>query len=116
QDASGGGVPLRTIGFVAAGVGVAGLAAFAIAGSMAKSEFDTLEEECGSARCTDPKYADNVDSGKRMQTIANIGLIVGAVGVVAGGTLIVLGGPSKKEGAGLLVMPGSLGVGYRGRF
>lgn len=112
--ASGGGA--RTLGFVVAGVGVAGMATFAIAGSMAKSEFDTIEEECGGDRCTDPKYADNVDRGKRLETIANVGLVVGAIGLIAGGTLIVLGGPKQKEGAGLMVSPGGLGVGYRGRF
>jgi hypothetical protein len=112
--ASGGGV--RTLGFVVAGVGVAGMAAFAIAGSMAKSEFDTIEEECGGDRCTDPKYADDVDRGKRLETIANVGLVVGAIGLIAGGTMIVLGGPKQKEGAGLMVSPGGLGVGYRGRF
>lgn len=107
---------LRTVGFVTAGVGLAGLAAFGIAGSMAKGEFDTLEDECGSQRCSDPKYADTVDRGKRMQTIANIGLVVGAVGLVAGGTMILLGGPQQKEGAGLLLTPGGLGLGYRNRF
>jgi hypothetical protein len=111
---SGGG--LRTIGFITAGVGIAGIAVFGITGSMAKSEFDTIEEECGGERCTDPKYADNVDRGKRLQTIANVGLIVGAVGLVAGGTMIVLGGPKRQEGAGVLVTPGGFGVGYRGRF
>jgi hypothetical protein len=113
-EPSGGG--LRTAGFVVAGVGVVGLAAFGIAGSMAKSEFDRLEDECGGERCSDPKYADNVDSGKRLQTIANIGLIVGAVGLVAGGTMIFLGGPKQREGAGLLVEPGGFAVGYRKRF
>ena len=107
---------LRTIGFVVAGVGVAGMAVFGIAGSMAKSEFDTLESECGSARCTDPKYADNVDSGKRMQTIANVGLVVGALGLVAGGTMIVLGGPKSRETASVMFTPGGVGVGYQKRF
>jgi hypothetical protein len=111
-----GGGSLRTVGFVAAGIGVAGLAVFGIAGSMAKSEFDSLEEECNGERCTDPKYADTVDRGKNLQTIANIGLVVGAVGLVAGGTMILLGGPKKRESAGLIIQPGGFAVGYRQRF
>lgn len=107
---------LRTVGFVTAGVGVAGLVVFGVAGSMAKSEFDGLEEECNGERCTDPKYADNVDSGKRLQTIANIGLVVGAVGLIAGGTMILLGGPKKQEGAGLILEPGGFALGYKKRF
>ncbi|MCA9595744.1 MAG: PEGA domain-containing protein [Myxococcales bacterium] len=89
--------PWRSIGFVSAGVGVAGIAVFAVAGTMAKSKHDQLEDECGGQRCTDPKYADTVDSGKRLQTIANVGLAVGAVGVLAGGTMILLGGGGEKE-------------------
>jgi hypothetical protein len=107
---------LRTVGFVTVGVGVAGLAAFGIAGFMAKSEFDRLESECGSQRCGDAKYADNVDRGKRLETVANIGLIVGAVGLLAGGTMILFGGPKQKEGAELVVSPGGFELGYRGRF
>ncbi len=114
------GTPWRTVGFVSAGVGVAGLAVFAVAGSMAKSKFNQLEDECGGTRCSDPKYADTVDSGKRSQTIANVGLVVGAVGIVAGGALIVLGGSSKSEKAarGPTVDVGRRGVtlGYSGVF
>jgi hypothetical protein len=111
---SGGG--LRTVGFISAGIGVAGLAAFGIAGAMAKSEFDELESACNGERCSDDKYADNTDRGRRLQTIANVGLIVGAVGLLAGGTMILLGGPKQKEGAGLVVSPAGFEVGYRGRF
>jgi hypothetical protein len=108
---------LRTAGFVAAGVGVVGLAVFAIAGSMANSRFATLEDECGDSRCQDPKYADTVDEGKRFDTMANIGLVVGALGLAAGGAMIVFGGPSKpSEGASVAVSPSALSFGYRGRF
>jgi hypothetical protein len=113
------GTPWRTVGFVSAGVGVAGLAVFAVAGSMAKSKFSQLEDECGGTRCSDPKYADTVDSGKRSQTIANVGLVVGAVGIVAGGALIVLGGSSSEKAArGPTVDVGSQHVtlGYAGVF
>jgi hypothetical protein len=115
EPSSSGGT-LRTVGFITAGVGIAGIAAFGIAGSLAKSEFDRLETDCDGERCTDAKYADNVDRGKRMQTVANVGLIVGAVGLLAGGTMIVFGGPKQKEGAGLVVSPGGFELGYRGRF
>lgn len=90
----GGGV--RIAGFVVAGLGVAGLGAFAGAGLAAKGKFSTLETECGAARCVDPKYADVIDSGKTLQTVANIGLGAGVAGVVSGALMIALGGPKKQ--------------------
>lgn len=113
---SGGG--LRTAGFVTAGVGVAGLAVFGIFGSMASAKHSQLEDECGGSRCTDPKYADVVDSGKRAQTVANVGLIVGAAGVLAGGAMIAFGGPSAEKAPGptASVAHGGFSLGYAGRF
>lgn len=88
---------LRTVGYVTAGVGVVGLGLFAVTGSMASSKFSELEDECGGKRCTDPKYADTVDSGKRLETIANVSLVVGSVGLLAGGAMILFGGPSAER-------------------
>jgi hypothetical protein len=109
----GGGV--RTAGFVAAGVGVAGMVLFAISAVAAESEFSTLEDECGKERCTDPKYADTVDSGKRWDTLANVGLIVGIVGIGAGAGMIVFGGPKPAEG-GTALNVGPTGFKLSGRF
>ena len=89
----GGGV--RIAGFIVAGLGAAGMGAFAGAGLAAKSKFTTVETECGSARCTDPKYGSVIDSGKTLQTIANAGLGVGIAGIVGGALMIALGGPSR---------------------
>lgn len=61
----GGGLGLvRILGIVVGGVGVVGLVTGTATGVMSNGKFATLEEECGGARCTDPKYADDVDSGK----------------------------------------------------
>lgn len=92
---SGGGV--RTAGFVVAGLGVAGMGLFAVTGLMANSKFKTLEEECGGVRCTDPKYADTIDSGKTLDLLATIGLIAGATGIAAGGAMILFGGSSSAD-------------------
>lgn len=92
--ASSGGIS-KTWGYVGLGVGAAGLAAFTIFGLSAKSTHDKLDEECGGP-CTDPKYQDDIDSGKRSQTFANIGLGIGAIGVAAGVGILLFGGPSKE--------------------
>jgi hypothetical protein len=109
---------LRTIGFITAGVGVLGIGVFAVAGSMSNSKFNEVESDCGGERCSDPKYADTIDSGKRLETIANVGLIVGGVGLLAGGAMILFGGPSsEKTGAASLdVRPGRFTLGYARSF
>jgi hypothetical protein len=109
QETRGGGV--RVAGFVVAGLGVAGMGLFAGAGLMANSKFATLQKECGSARCADPKYADTVDAGKTLDLLANIGLGVGAAGIASGALMIALGGPKKAPPrAAWLIGPTSVGI------
>ena len=111
----GGGV--RIAGFVIAGLGVAGMGAFAGAGLAAKSKFSAVETECGNARCTDPKYGDVIDSGKRLQMIANLGLGVGIAGLVGGAVMIAVGGPSKAAlPAQIEVGPNGAGLRFAGTF
>ncbi len=107
---------VRTAGFVVAGIGVAGFATFAVAGLMANSKFNSVKNACHDTRCTDPSYADQIDKGKTLDRIATTGLIVGAVGIVAGGTMILLGKPGGREGVALDVSPGGARVGYSGSF
>ena len=63
------------------------------------------------------------DSGSTQQTLANVGLIVGAVGVTAGVTMLVIGlssddggteSASTQPSTSLAVGPGFTGL--RGRF
>jgi hypothetical protein len=81
--------PLRTWSYVAGGVGIAGFATFAIFGAMTSSKYSSLQSACPGGRCPAGKQGD-VDSGKTDQTVANVGLGVGIVGLVAGGTLFFL--------------------------
>ena len=90
---------LRPYAYVAAGAGVAGLAAFTAAGSMSNATFANLEQTCRGP-CP-ANRADDVSAGKTEQTVANIGLIVGALGVAAGVTLFVVSHtPERTEKAG----------------
>jgi hypothetical protein len=111
---------LRPYAYVAGGIGVAGLGLFAVAGIMANGTYSDLSDSCGGP-CP-PDRQDDVDAGKTQQTLANIGLIVGAVGLAAGATLFVLsvtGGDSTEQDQGsassqLVVGPGYAGL--RGSF
>jgi hypothetical protein len=116
-DTSAHGGTLRTLGFVAGGVGVAGFAVFTVAGLSAKSTYDQLSRECGSAGCADSAHRDAIDRGKSQQTVANLGLIVGAVGIAAGGTLLLLGLSQHPDtGASVALAPGGGTISYLGTF
>jgi len=101
---------IRTAGFVVGGVGVAGLVVAVAAGAGALSKLSQLEKECGKSRCTNPEYGGVVDEGRRWQTTANIALTVGAAATVAGGLMIVLGGPAAATGTRPVSQRASVGV------
>jgi hypothetical protein len=109
---------MRTGAYVAGGVGVAGLATLAIFGLMARSTYDDLNTACAGGPCP-PSKADQISSGKTDQTIANVGLVIGLVGMGVGGTLLVLSlhkganGASAMRGAPALAItaaPGWIGI------
>ncbi len=85
----------NTLAFIALGVGAAGLGTFGVAGIMANQKFDELEKDCNGAACPEDRRSD-VESGQRLDTIANIGLIVGGVGLATGAGLLLFGGKSKQ--------------------
>jgi hypothetical protein len=109
---------LRVGGFVAAGVGTVGLATFVVAGLGAKSTRDDLEHDCGTAPCLDAKHRDDADRGRSLQTVANVGLVVGVVGAAAGGALLYFGykGDASTPSVGLSVVPQGMTASVRGRF
>ena len=107
------GSSLRTWAYVAGGVGVAGLSTFGIAGVLAKSTYDDLNGACHGGPCPTGKQGE-IDSGKTQQTVANVGLVVGAAGLAAGVTLFVISlpksEPSPAPATALVVGPGWAGL------
>jgi hypothetical protein len=104
---------MRTGAFVAGGVGVLGLATFAIFGVMARSTYDDLNGACGGGPCTADKV-DEISSGRTKQTIANIGLGFGIVGVAAGATLFVVSLPRGRQASSALLVVSPWWIGVRG--
>jgi hypothetical protein len=119
-DASSGG-SMRAIGYVAGGIGVFGVGVFAVTGLMAKSTFDKLDEECKKG-CSDSGHLGDIDRGKSLQTTANVGLVIGLVGIGTGVTLIVLGSgkgsdsPAARSGPSVSLSAGGGSVWYTGHF
>lgn len=82
-------LPLRPLAFASAGVAVAGLVTFIVAGAMANGTYSELEDACGAGPCP-PSRAGDVSSGQTQQTLANVGLGVFAIFGAASATLFVI--------------------------
>ncbi|MGO9837156.1 MAG: hypothetical protein ACLP1X_23415 [Polyangiaceae bacterium] len=104
-------IPLRTWAYVAGGVGAGGLVVFAVSGLLAHSTYSDLEGACSSGPCP-PSKAGEISSGKTEQTVANVGLVLGILGVGAGAALFVISMPksSPTPAVTAIVSPGWIGV------
>jgi hypothetical protein len=100
--------PVRTIGFVSAGVGVAALAGGVAVGLMAKAKETDAQSMCRDTVC--PASAESkFDSAQSMATLANVFIIGGGALTAAGIGMIVLGGhhdePAKSATITVRVLP-----------
>ncbi len=68
------------------GVGAAGLLTFAVFGAMANSAYSDAEQTCLASGCDEGE----LDTVSTRNTVADIGLIVGVAGVVAGTTWLLV--------------------------
>jgi hypothetical protein len=82
--------PMRTAGFVAGGVGVAGLVVFGVTGGLMASYHGVVSDRCTANKQCDAEGLKAVESGKSLTPINTAALIVGIAGVAAGVTLILL--------------------------
>jgi hypothetical protein len=88
------GSPLRTVGFVAAGVGGAALIGGIVTGLMAKSHESKATDQCQNKVCPTAAEKD-FDSAASLAKVTNVLLIGGGVIAAAGVTLVVVGGKSS---------------------
>lgn len=87
----------RTIGFVVAGVGVAGVAVGAVTGLMAMGKSNDAKNSCASdGPCPSRAAVDASKSAKTLGLISTIGFAAGGVGLAAGAALI-LTAPSEAK-------------------
>lgn len=88
--------PLRTVGILTAGTGVAVAIVGAITGVMAQGEFDSLEQACPNRQCStaaDLARRDDVDSLASTSTVLLLG---GGALAVAGAVLFFVGAPRTE--------------------
>lgn len=76
----------RTTAYVAGGIGVVGALSFGVFGLLNHAKYSDVEEQCADTLCSDD-VRDDAERGHTYQTIANVGLIVGVVGL---GTAVAL--------------------------
>lgn len=92
------GSPLRTIGFVTAGVGIAGVGAGAVFGLMTFSKASDVEEACRGG--CDLAATEKNEDAKTTAMISNIAFGAGLACLGAGVTMILVSGSPKKAGTG----------------
>jgi hypothetical protein len=104
----------RPFAYAATAIGVAGLAVFAIEGLEAKSTHDDLENACHGP-CPNASFSNEISSGIREQTIADVGLAVGACGLAAAVVLFVVSlhkSPAAESRVGVFVSPRGATLGW----
>ncbi len=116
--ASAAGGTQRTVGFIALGVGAAGLGVGVVTGFMAVGKHDEAEKACPDRKCVEGSAGDAAaDDFRSLRTFSTLGYVVGAVGAVGGATL-VLTAPSSAQASAVVVRPwvGVASAGVGGRF
>ncbi len=110
--------PFTTAGFIAGGVGIAGLAVFAISTPILAGASSDIDDACGADRVCTPaeaRAAAAAASDAEAWQVPNIaGLVVGVVGVGLGVTFLVIGSTTDDEPIEARVGPGRVSV--RGTF
>lgn len=105
-ESGGRGRQLRGFSYALAGVGVVGISAFAVFGSMSHSQFNKLEAGCPDATRCDPALRDDATRGQTYQTLANVALVAGAAALTTAVTLWLVSLPEER--AQVVITPGSV--------
>jgi hypothetical protein len=108
----------RTLGWVAVGVGSAGVAFGAVTGAMGLVKLRRLKDEgCDDGGHCYPSQREDVDSYQSLRTWSTVGFYVGVPLIAAGVGILVWASPHQEQGAGSVTAwlgPGSAGL--SGRF
>jgi hypothetical protein len=83
------GASQRTLGYVAGGVGLAGLVVGSVTGLLVLDRKDTVDQECPEHDRCSKEGKEAADSGKSLATVSTIAFAVGLAGVGTGVTLIL---------------------------
>jgi len=109
--------PARTVGFIATGVGAAGLVLGAVTGGLAITKKGDLDRAgCRDNMCP-AATADDVNGYNSLRTLSGAGFIAGAIVAAGGVTLIIVAPkPAATTGARWYPVIGIGSVGLQGAF
>ncbi len=103
----------RETAYVAAGLGLGGALTFGVFGLLDNAKYSDVQDQCDNDICSHDLQSDAA-RGHTYQTIANVGLIVGVVGLGTAVTLWLTEDDSKsaqRSGAHVALGPGKVTVG-----
>lgn len=105
----------RLWGFVAGGVGLAGVTVGAITGALAIDKKSTVEEQCTGDVCATQEGLDAAEAGRSLAIVSTATFIAGGA-LVGLGVVLVLTAPTAEITAELTPGAGDAGVGLTLRF
>jgi hypothetical protein len=88
---------LRTVSYVASGVGLAGVVVGGIFGGLAASAKSSLETECPGNVCPAGQPSDDLAGAKSKATISTIGVAVGGAALATGIVLFIVSGKGEPK-------------------
>ena len=91
--------PLRAVGWVAGGIGVAGLALGIVGGALVLGRKDTIHAHCGSDGGCDSVGFEAADHARTFGITSDVGFAVGAAGLVAWGVLLLASARQPRRGS-----------------
>jgi hypothetical protein len=114
------GATQRTVGYIVAGVGVAGLVVGGVTGFLAIGKENDSKKACpNSGACADQSGVDANSSAKTLGTVSTIAFIAGGVALAGGAALILTSRSGSRKGE-LKVFPSvgpqTAGLGVLGTF
>ena len=80
------------LAWIGLGVGAAALVGSAILYFVTDAQYDTLREECVETYCADARASDLAGSGRTLELLTVVSLVLGVASLAAAGALFLLGG------------------------
>jgi hypothetical protein len=108
----------HTLGWIAGGVGIAGLATAGVFWVLRGGTIRDLDDMCAGKTCP-PRAQDTIDRGRLYTGVAEAGLAVGVVGLAVGAGILLTGSGSETNGEAkpsVAVVAGPGAVHVLGRF
>jgi hypothetical protein len=109
--------PQKLFGFVAGGIGVAGLATGVVTGVLATAQHSEAESQCPRQVCVEGTDGpQSVSSFRTLRTVSLIGYITGGVGLAAGATLILTAPSARGHASSVSLWVSGNAAGFAGAF